>query len=208
MKQINRNDIVGAGFEPARKNMLMNSIEMFPQRQHIRLHDYDYSWPWSYFVTICTNEKRCLLGSVTNSIIELNEFGEIVKSCWEDMPNHYPEIDNEVFVVMPNHIHGIITIRDFDRRSGYKPDPTKRYPLSEIVRGFKTYSSRKINALRNSPGKPVWQRSFYEHIIRDESEYHQIGEYITYNPAKWDEDGENPNIGLKNYSVVSAVKGN
>ena len=97
---------------------------------------------------------------------------------------------------MPNHVHGIIAIHEVGR-AGSKPAPTKRYPLSEIVRAFKTYSSRRINELRNSQGIPVWQRNYYEHIIRSESDYHQIGEYILYNPSKWETDHENQNAKLK-----------
>ncbi len=93
---------------------------------------------------------------------------------------------------MPNHVHGIILIHEAEGRSGSKPDPTRGHPLSEIVRAFKTYSARKINEDRQSQGTPIWQRSYYEHIIRSEKEYSQIGEYIMYNPAKWDMDGENP----------------
>ena len=95
---------------------------------------------------------------------------------------------------MPNHVHGIIVISDADRRSSSKLDPTKKYLLSEIVRAFKTYSSRGINEIRHSPGTTVWQRSFYEHIIRSEKDFRKIWEYIIYIPAKWDNDNENPNL--------------
>lgn len=94
-------------------------------------------------------------------------------------------------MVMPNHVHGIIFISDENGRAGYKPAPTKRHHLSEIVRAFKTYSAKGINGIRKSPGVSVWQRSFYEHIIRDEKEYLEIGEYILHNPAKWESDNEN-----------------
>ena len=190
--------------------MLMNDKlleELYPQRRYIRLRSYDYTQPGAYFVTSCTHGKQCLFGNIKNNIMKLNPYGEIVQSCWKDIPLHYPEVNNEVFIVMPNHVHGIISIHDVnpDRsgqvgRSGSKPDPTKRQPLSEIVRAFKTYSSRKINEYRQSQGTPVWQRSFYEHIIRSEREYRQMGEYIIYNPAKWEMDSENPNAkrsGLK-----------
>ena len=142
--------------------------------------------------------------------MNLNTYGEIVQSCWKDIPLHYPEVENDVFMVMPNHVHGIISIHEVnpDRlgqvgRSGSKPDPTSRRPLSEIVRGFKTYSSRKINERRQSQGTPVWQRSYYEHIIRGEKEYSQIGEYIIYNPSKWEMDRENPSNKLKSHLYPS-----
>ena len=104
--------------------------------------------------------------------------------------------NNDVFAVMPNHVHGIIMIHDENRRSGSKPDPTKKHPLSEIVRAFKTYSSRNINVLRHTPSSVVWQHGYYEHVIRDELDFREIGEYILSNSAKWDSDNENPNIGM------------
>jgi len=128
--------------------------------------------------------------------MELNDFGEVVKLVWQEIPLHYPEVNNDEFIVMPNHIHGIITI-DENQRAGSKPAPTTgKHQLSEIVRAFKTYSARKINELRKTPGTPVWQRNYYEHIILNENDYHQIGEYILYNPAKWETDSENPTLKL------------
>ena len=138
--------------------------------------------------------------------MELNPNGEIVQSTWIDLQNHYAGINNDVFAVMPNHVHGIIIIHDENRRSGSyisykteylrKPDPTKKHPLSEIVRAFKTYSSRNINVLRHTPSSVVWQHGYCEHVIRDEKDFQEIGEYILNNSAKWDSDNENPNIGM------------
>jgi REP element-mobilizing transposase RayT len=171
--------------------------ELYPQRRRVRLRSYDYSWPGAYFVTICTYEKQCLFGNIENGLVNLNEYGEIAQACWKDIPFHFPEISNEIFIVMPNHVHGIISIHGVDGRSGSKPDPTSKRPLFEIVRAFKTYSSRRINEHRHSQGTPMWQRSYYEHVIRSEREYHQIGEYVKYNPAKWETDRENPNTRLR-----------
>jgi len=168
----------------------------FPKRKNIRLSSYDYSLPGAYFVTICTHNRQCLFGTIKNDIMSLNPYGEIVQECWKDTPQHYSGISNDIFVIMPNHIHGIIIIHETKDRSGSKPDPTKRYPLSEIVRAFKAYSSRRINERRNSRGVSIWQRSYYEHVIRSEKEHHEIGEYIIYNPAKWAMDSENPNSRL------------
>jgi REP element-mobilizing transposase RayT len=170
---------------------------LYPQRRHIRLSSYDYTWQGAYFITICTYEKQCLFGNIVESSMKLNPCGEIVQLCWKDIPIHYHEVTNEVFIVMPNHVHGIISIHNANGRSGSKPDPTRKHPLSEIVRAFKTYSSRGINEHRNSQGTSVWQRSYYEHVIRSESEYQQIGEYIVFNAAKWETDRENPNTRLK-----------
>ena len=169
--------------------------ELYPERSNLRLRSYDYNWQGAYFVTICTMDKHCLFGQIVESTMKLNLSGEMVESVWKEIPLHYPEVNNEVFIVMPNHVHGIIFIQD-PGRAGFKPAPTRKHPLSEIVRAFKTFSSRRINELRNSQGTPVWQRNYYEHVIRNENDYHQIGEYILYNPAKWEMDRENPNAKL------------
>lgn len=160
----------------------------------MRLPNHDYSSAGVYFVTICTLNKQCLFGEIENGEMQPNLYGEILQQCWNDIPKHYYGINNEIFSVMPNHIHGIIVIPDDNGRSGLKPDPTNRHALPEIVRAFKTYSAKDINEIRHSPGTHVWQRSFYEHIIRTENEYREIGEYIYYNPQKWESDKENPNI--------------
>jgi REP element-mobilizing transposase RayT len=188
----------------------MNDYTMlnhFPDRIYTRLTDYDYSAPGAYFVTICVYKKQCLFGSIENGTVRLNQYGEIVLKCWKELQNHYAGINNRIFTVMPNHVHGILEIMQPNKRSGSKPDPTKRYPLSEIIRAFKTYSSRGINELRHSPGTTIWQRSFYEHIIRNEKEYREIGEYILYNPAKWENDKENPSpLAVNSDSVGSGFR--
>ena len=120
----------------------------------------------------------------------MNRCGDVVLSCWADIPDHYSTVTLDLFVVMPNHVHGIIILTDVG--AGLKPAPTKRNPLSEIVRAFKTFSARRINEYRNTAGSPVWQRNYYEHVIRNERELNQIREYISTNHLKWGLDGENP----------------
>ena len=135
-----------------------------------------------------------MLGVIRNGTMNLNTNGDIVQNIWQDLPDHYASIDNNVFTIMPNQIHGIIVIHEENWRSGSKPDPTKKLPLSEIVRAFKTYSSRKINEFRYTQGTVIWQHGYYEHVIRDEKEYYEIGEYILSNASKWESDAENPDI--------------
>jgi len=115
----------------------------------------------------------------------LNSYGEEVLKCWYELPNYYPYAGLNAFAVMPNHIHGIIEIKS-DEIQG------KRRPISEIVRGFKTTSSRNINKIRTTPGIPVWQRNYWEHVIRDQEGYNRIYEYILTNPKRWQLDKENP----------------
>jgi putative transposase len=164
---------------------------LYPQRRSLRLSNYDYSWQGAYFVTICTCDKVSLFGRIVKGKMDLNSFGTIVERVWKEIPGHYPGVNNELFIVMPNHVHGIIAIHDIER-AGSKPAPTQKYPLSEIVRAFKTYSSRSINTIRNIKGISVWQRNYYEHIIRNENDYREIGNYIINNPTKWETDPENP----------------
>jgi REP element-mobilizing transposase RayT len=158
-----------------------------PQRQSQRLKNYDYSQTGAYFITLCAAKRMCLFGDIRDDEIHLNEFGEIVKRCWHNLVNHYPNIELDSFVVMPNHVHGIICIVG----AGLKPAPT-RIPLTEIVRALKTFSSRKINQIRKLTGVPVWQRGFYDHVIRNDESLNRIRDYIATNLLRWHLDRENP----------------
>jgi putative transposase len=167
-------------------------------RRLTRLKEYDYSQPGAYFITICTKKRECLFGEIEDGQMRINDLGEIVQLSWLDLPRHYLNLQLDAFVIMPNHVHGIIVVEDVG--AGLKPAPTvlenKKYPLSEIVRAFKTFSSKGINKLRNMPRKPVWQRNYYEHIIRKDESLNKIREYIETNPLRWALDRENPvNLG-------------
>ena len=177
---------------------------MFKNKYRIestRLQSYDYSSQGAYFITVCTKNRECLFGEISDGLMNLNDFGEIVLNCWHDLPNHYANIILDVFVIMPNHVHGLIIIVE----TGFKPVCTKpvstmelanttvtaskpNHGLSEFVRAFKTFSSKRINAIRQTTGRQVWQLRFYDHIIRDEPELNKIREYIINNPLNWDTD--------------------
>jgi len=144
--------------------------------------------------------------------MELNAYGKIIEYTWFDLVNHVDKIELAEFAIMPNHIHGIIVIEETDRigagfvrtdhawtgsvGAGLEPAPTittvKRHGLPEIVRQFKTFSARRINDLRNSRGTPVWQRNYWEHVIRTEKSYHEIATYILINPVSWEMDQLHP----------------
>ena len=149
-------------------------------RQSIRLREYDYSQPGAYFVTICIYHKQCLLGEIKDQTVILNCYGEVVKFNWFNLTRVYPSIELDSFVIMPNHIHGIIILTDHS------------HTLSKVVQGFKTFSSRRINQLRSLSKVPVWQRGYYEHIIRDENALQKIREYIVNNPYNWNQDEMHP----------------
>ena len=169
-------------------------------RRSIRLPNYDYAQTGAYFVTIGTYNRDSLLGEILGCDMALTSAGQVVLKCWNDLANHYSHVETDEFVVMPNHVHGIIVLTDQQRMNpiaenvgaGFKPAPTRRHPLSEIVRAFKTFSSRRINELRQTPGVPVWQRNYYERVIRNDRELHDIRQYIVDNPAEWAADIENP----------------
>lgn len=159
-------------------------------RKQNRLKGYDYSLNGYYFVTICVHQRRCVFGDIRNGKIILNKFGKIAKQCYFDLTNHYENCLLDEFVIMPNHIHMIICIENIIEPvgNGLKPFPTK-YSLSEIIRGFKTFSSRKINEFEIFNFK--WQKSFYDHIIRNDYSLFYIRQYIRDNPMNWDEDRNN-----------------
>ena len=191
-------------------------MEFYPKihrRRSIRLQGYDYSQSGAYYVTIVAHGRECLFGQVNNTEMQLNQFGQIVLRAWFDLPNHYPHVELGMFCVMPNHVHAVIVLND-DGRGGSISDndglqtvatpndvsmsnhpktrPYKKHPLSEIVRAFKSFSAKRINALRKTQGIPVWQRNYYEHIIRNDDEHNRIQLYIESNPVNWMEDHENP----------------
>ena len=145
-------------------------------RRSIRLKGHDYAEPGACFVTLCARDRACLFGDVVNDEMRLNDAGEIARRCWEDVPHHFPLVELDAFIIMPNHVHGIIAIRCRGEASANiihaaktasKSDasPLRQHPngtqpgsLPAIVQNFKSISTRRINAARVAPGTPVWQR--------------------------------------------------
>lgn len=168
-------------------------------RRSIRLETYDYAQAGAYFVTICTFERRSLLGAVVAGEMQLSAYGSIVAECWSEIPQHFADVELDAFVVMPNHVHGIFVLSEGTRagramhassqqsKSGAPPGS-----VGAIVGTFKSAASRRINHMRGTPGAPLWQRNYYERIIRNEKELNGIREYIVYNPALWEQDVNNP----------------
>ena len=250
----------------------------WPNRRTLRLQGYDYSQAGAYAVTICTHDGAFLFGYVADGAMHLSAAGRVVERVWDGLPEHYPHVGLDVFVVMPDHVHGVIVLADVPlpdddgieanrrprggpdastgrrvghrpaptqergptsvseavggewsgakvrgrrvghrpthtreqgrpsghraisgeqdeaglrgRRAGLRPAPTKsvvapRHGLSEVVRGFKSFSGRRVNELRGTFGIPVWQRGYYEHVVRNEEDLNRIREYIEGNPLRW-----------------------
>ena len=163
-------------------------------RRPLRLKEYDYSQAGAYFVTVCAKHRKILFGNIVGHGMRLNPFGLVVKECWRDLPRHYHFLELDAFVVMPNHIHGILVITENPNvGAGLKPAPTdKHHALPEVVRALKTFSARRINEIRKTPGTPIWQRNYYEHVIRNEIDLEDTREYTQNNPLKWLEDDNHP----------------
>lgn len=158
----------------------------------MRLKDFNYSSVGAYFITICTKNREHYFGEIINGKLEETTQSKICMACWLDLPKHYNNCIVDEFIVMPDHVHGIIFIKNPDYvGAGLKPAPTgnikiKPYSISEIVRGFKTFTSRKINEFENTPGRQFWQTRFYDHIIRNDDELNKIRQYIINNPKQWE----------------------
>jgi len=166
-------------------------------RRSIRLKGYDYSQPGLYFITICCKDRTPIFGEVKNDEMILNPCGGIAKCEWLKTAEMREDVDVLEHVIMPNHMHGIILLRDVAPVGAYcnTPLPNESRPfkspsktIGAIIRGYKSTVTKQINHLRQTPGLPIWQRNYYEHIIRDEKSYHQIAEYIRINPLKWQDD--------------------
>ena len=176
-------------------------------RRSIRLPGYDYSQPGAYYVTVCAHEKKHLFGEIIEGEMKPNQHAEVVRRVWEGLTRRYPAVQVDAFVVMPNHIHGVIVVgavrephevgaihelpQGEYQRAVHEP-PLRRRMLLPIVLGyFKMQTSKRINEMRDTPGAPVWQRNYYEHVVRNEDELGKIREYIATNPLRWVRDPEN-----------------
>lgn len=174
-------------------------------RRSIRLKGHDYSQSGAYFVTICCQNRKCLFGEIIDREMVLNEGGDIASLCWREIPNHFPHVGLDEFIIMPNHLHGILMVNNSVGANNYSPlqipvTMTVQTPrrasgtsrtIGSIIRGFKigvTKWFRQKTGMHN-----VWQRNYYEHIIRDEKELNHVRKYILDNPLQWQFDRNNPN---------------
>jgi REP element-mobilizing transposase RayT len=171
------------------------------RRKSIRLQGYDYTQPGAYFVTLCTQDRACLFGEIVDGQMRSNAMGNIVADCWQAIPRHFQMVELDAWVAMPNHFHGIAWIADvgathaspvLGNASPVRTSGPPRWSLGAIIGSFKSAATKRINALRGTPGTPVWQRNYHEHIIRGDESLNRIRQYILDNPAQWATDRENP----------------
>ncbi len=183
------------------------------RRRSIRLRNYDYGQTGGYFVTICVQEQKCLFGKIIDGQMQLNEIGKIVIECWDSIPQHFLSAELDLCVVMPNHVHGIILLKTVGARAPRpyphsQPNRTSAVPspvlpnrrtkihlptLGQVVAYFKYQSTKCINQHRDMPGTRIWQRNYYDHVIRDDIDLQRIRQYITDNPMQWQLDRLHPN---------------
>jgi len=169
-------------------------------RRSLRLQGYDYSKEGAYFVTVCTRNRKCLFGNITDKEMTLNDAGRMIRSIWQEFPERFPNIDVDKFIIMPNHIHAVFVIictgtgksepcvHNHDGPNGTLPDTVGR-----ILQAYKSITTDEyIKGVRQWGWEPfnrkLWQRGYWDHIIRDEKDYNRIWEYIHDNPANWQND--------------------
>lgn len=187
-------------------NDLMNQNNA-PHRRTVRLKNYDYSQPGAYFVTLCTSHRRQMFGDIHDGLMRLNAVGRLAAAQWLQLPKRFPDLELGEWVIMSNHIHGILVITgrgeasqqnsftlpttsDKDA-SPLRPNGTIPGSIGAIIQNYKSVVSRKIANQGEEKRGSIWQRNYYEHVIRNERELQAITDYILTNPQNWDKDTEN-----------------
>jgi putative transposase len=176
-------------------------------RRSIRLKDYDYTQPGGYSITIVTYQRECLFGEIMDGEMRLNDIGQVAKKQWEKLAQRFPFVELGAFVVMPNHIHSVIIIHErrgtAENGNQNNLETHRRAPTTErfgkpiarsiptIIRSYKSAVTLCINLMRQTESQPIWQSNYYEHIIRNQTDWAQIDAYIKANPAMWDDNNEN-----------------
>jgi len=179
------------GFMPAITNK---------HRRSIRLKDYDYSQMGAYFVTICTHKRECLFGEIHQDAMVLNELGKIAHTNWMATPDHFAHVELDAFVVMPNHVHGILLFQfERDLQKPNSPTPLKKESclvgaetgsLGAVVGSYKASVTKRVNLILNQQAQVIWQRNYFERVIRNKQELLAIRTYIQNNPLKWQLDAD------------------
>lgn len=180
------------------------AIDPRKHRRSIRLKAHDYSGG-VFFITLCIEQRACVLGEVVDGQMMLSEVGQIAQECWDAIPDHFEHAICDAFVVMPNHVHAILALQRFNTDStNNSTQPETRLKLigatkgslGSVVGSYKAAVSKRVNNLWVTPGAKFWQRNYHERIIRNDNELQSYRDYIAQNPARWHEDQENPRFYL------------
>ena len=173
-----------------------------PNRRTLRLPGYDYSLPGAYFITICTQDRACVFGTVVDDTVHLNDLGRMVDATWTELPTHCQGLHLDQFTIMPNHLHAIAFLSGSSDQNhpsidGRTQRSAPTVALPDIIRRFKTVTTSRVrHDVHNCGWHPssgrLWQRNYYEHVIRNDDSLCRIRDYIANNPTSWALDRENP----------------
>jgi putative transposase len=179
----------------------------FPNRKSIRLKEYDYVQAGAYFVTICSSNKQSIFGRVEEDAVRLNALGRVVDECWRQIPDHFANAEVDEYLIMPNHLHGIIVLECRDTihrvRESSSESKTESFgnpiagTIPTIIRTFKAAVTRESRRLGLITGEKLWQGGYFERIIRNKDSMMKAREYIVNNPLRWSLDKENPDVGTR-----------
>jgi REP element-mobilizing transposase RayT len=178
-------------------------MDTLPARRSVRLRGFDYRHAGAYFATVCTFRRACILADIVEDQIRLTAAGRVIESAWQMIPEFFPHVELDWFVVMPNHLHGILILHDALRAKhpigpdasplqGSRPRGTRSGTLSAVMQTAKAMTTRRVHAIPGMEGIRLWQRGFYDHVIRGDTELNRIRSYIEENPLRWALDNENP----------------
>jgi putative transposase len=173
-----------------------------PSRRSLRLKEYDYAQAGAYFVTICTQNRICLFGDIVDDQMRLNDAGTMLARVWSDIPKRFPLVAIDIYVIMPNHLHGIIVLHDVAgeprENTPVGSNAATRVPtLGDVIKAFKSSTTVEYGRgvkMKSWPGfqQTLWQRNYYDHVVRDDKDLVRIRRYIDENPARWAIDDVNP----------------
>ncbi|MFC3852001.1 transposase [Salinispirillum marinum] len=152
-----------------------------PTRISPQPKDFDYSTAGAYFLTLCTHQKTCIFGNVIDGKMYSNALGKIVLEEWSELEETYFKLD--AFILMPNHVHGVVWLKGLSQKTNllFQPKPN----ITKLISRFKMRSAKRINELQGRQDQPLWQRGYWDRVVRDETELTHIREYIKHNPKKW-----------------------
>ncbi len=171
----------------------MENDSKLPVRRSIRLPGFDYSQIGQYFVTICAFEMRCIFGKIEKCKVHLSRIGEIATEFWLRIPQHFPEVAVDPFVIMPNHLHGILSIKDRARhavplREEHHPEGFRKPiegSIPTVIRSYKSAVTKRVREALGNKTIEVWQSNYFERVLRNGKEFGDASRYIIENPLKW-----------------------